>query len=75
MRSSSMLRGWLNIAFGPECDRTIGVRLVASIWSNVASDEWLPSISMPSRFISATHCRPSGDRPFQRASPVALSAS
>ena len=46
-----------------------------SIWSKAASELWLASMTMPSRFISATHCRPSGDRPFQRASPVVESAS
>ena len=59
----------------PACDATIGTRDSASIWSNVSSDEWLASMIMPSRFISATHCRPSGDRPRQRASPVAESAN
>ena len=34
IRSSSMLRGWLNTALAPECDRMIGVVDSASIWSN-----------------------------------------
>ena len=52
-----------------------GALLSASIWSKAASDEWLASITMPSRFISATHCRPSGLRPFQRGVSVVLSAN
>src|ERR1700733_7457245 len=63
------------MARGPEWEAMIGTRLSASIWSNTASELWLASINMPSRFISATHCRPSGDRPFQCGVSVALSPS
>jgi hypothetical protein len=74
MRSSSRLRGWLKIARGPECEAMIGTLESASAWSNTSSEEWLTSISMPSRFISATHCLPSGERPFHCfALSVALS--
>jgi hypothetical protein len=57
------LRGWSLIAFGPEWERTIGTSTQRIICSKAASDEWLPSISMPSRFISATQRGRAGTGP------------
>src|SRR5918997_318918 len=47
----------------------IGVFDRVIIWSIAASDAWLPSMTIPSRFISATHARPSGLRPLWLTSP------
>src|SRR3546814_7893131 len=74
-RPSSRLRGWSCAERRLECESRIGYFDSASSWSKVASDEWLASMTMPSRFIRATHCRPSGLRPFQRGLSVALSAN
>ena len=58
-----------------ECDSSSGVADNASSWSTVASDAWLASITMPSRFISRTQSRPSGDRPFHVGLSVDESAN
>src|SRR3546814_3935813 len=64
-RPSSRLRGWSNAERRLECESRIGYFDSANSWSNAASDEWLASMTMPRRFISATHCLPSGLSPFR----------
>ena len=69
-----MLRGWLKTSLQPECDRMMGASERAIIWSRAWSLAWLASITMPSRFASATKVRPAEDSPPHSGASVAESA-
>ncbi len=61
-----------------ECEAMIGAFVSCSVCIIVSFDGCETSIMIPSRFISATALRPSGDRPFHfqpSRSPVFESAS
>ena len=69
-----MLRGTSDTARAPEWLAMTGAFDTSSACAIVVSATWLTSTIMPSRFISATTCRPNGDRPPARTVPVELSA-
>ena len=59
-----MLRLWLQSARAAECEAMIGAFDSAIACIIDAFDGCETSIMMPTRFISAITCLPSGDRPF-----------